>query len=130
MQSGETGIPTSFNYLKLVDVPEKDYYAKDGVGEICIKSRAVFSGYLKDEAKTREVMDEDNWLHTGDIGRWTPHNTMKIIDRKKNMYKLSQGEYIAPEKIEDAYSRCQFVSQVFVYGDSYKKFSCCYCGIE
>ena len=88
MQSGETGIPTSFNHIKLVDVPEKDYYAKDRVGEICLRSGAVFSGYLKDEAKTREVIDDDGWLHTGDIGRWTPHNTMKIIDRKKNMYKV------------------------------------------
>ncbi|CAF2499853.1 unnamed protein product [Rotaria sp. Silwood2] len=88
MESGETGIPTIFNHIKLVDVPEKDYYAKDGVGEICIKSKAVFSGYLKDEAKTREVIDEDGWLHTGDVGRWTPYKTMKIIDRKKNMYKV------------------------------------------
>ncbi|CAF0881018.1 unnamed protein product [Rotaria sordida] len=122
MESGETGIPTIFNHIKLIDVPEKDYYAKDNVGEICIKSKAVFSGYLKDETKTREVIDDKGWLHTGDIGRWTPHKTMTIIDRKKNMYKLSQGEYIAPEKIEDAYSRSQFVSQVFVYGDSYKNF--------
>ncbi|CAF1016694.1 unnamed protein product [Rotaria magnacalcarata] len=122
MKSGETGIPTVFNHVKLVDVPEKDYYAKDGVGEICIRSRAVFSGYLKDADKTREVIDEKGWLHTGDIGRWTPWNTLKIVDRKKNMYKLSQGEYVAPEKIEDAYSRSQFVSQVFVYGDSYKNF--------
>lgn len=90
IESGETGIPTPFNHVKLVDVPEKDYYAKDDVGEICIRSRAVFSGYLKDEAKTREVVDDDGWLHTGDIGRWTPHKTMKIIDRKKNMYKVSR----------------------------------------
>jgi long-chain acyl-CoA synthetase len=89
MESGETGIPTSLNYIKLVDVPEKDYYAKDGVGEICIRSPALFNGYLKDEAKTREVVDEQGWLHTGDIGRWTPYKTMRIIDRKKNMYKVS-----------------------------------------
>lgn len=87
-ESGETGIPTIFNHIKLVDVPEKDYYAKDGVGEICIRSKGVFSGYLKDEEKTREVIDADGWLHTGDIGRWTPHKTMKIVDRKKNMYKV------------------------------------------
>jgi len=88
MESGETGIPTSLNHVKLVDVPEKDYYAKDGVGEICIRSKAVFKGYLKDEAKTREAIDEEGWLHTGDIGRWTPHKTMRIVDRKKNMYKV------------------------------------------
>ena len=89
IQEGETGIPTSFNHIKLVDVPEKEYYAKDGVGEICIRSSAIFHGYLKDEEKTRETIDSDGWLHTGDIGRWTPHKTMTIIDRKKNMYKVS-----------------------------------------
>ena len=139
IESGETGIPTSLNHVKLVDVPEKEYFAKDRVGEICLRSKAVFKGYLKDEAKTREAIDEKGWLHTGDIGRWTPHNTMKIVDRKKNMYKvstrlhptlsshllllqLSQGEYVAPEKIEDVYARSRFISQVFVYGDSYESF--------
>ncbi|CAF4565853.1 unnamed protein product, partial [Rotaria sp. Silwood2] len=122
IESGETGIPTSMNYIKLVDVPEKEYYAKDGIGEICIRSPALFKGYLKDEAKTREAIDEEGWLHTGDIGRWTPYKTMKIVDRKKNMYKLSQGEYVAPEKIEDVYARSRFISQVFVYGDSFESF--------
>ncbi|CAF1395506.1 unnamed protein product [Adineta steineri] len=122
IESGETGIPTPLNHIKLVDVPEKHYYAKDGVGEICIRSPALFKGYLKDEAKTRETIDVDGWLHTGDIGQWTPQKTMKIIDRKKNIYKLSQGEYIAPEKIEDVYARSRFISQVFVYGDSFESF--------
>jgi long-chain acyl-CoA synthetase len=94
MEPGETGIPTSMNYIKLVDVPEKDYYAKDNVGEICIRSPALFKGYLKDEAKTRETIDEQGWLHTGDIGRWTPYKTMRIVDRKKNMYKVSINIYL------------------------------------
>ncbi|CAF3737100.1 unnamed protein product, partial [Rotaria sordida] len=122
IESGETGIPTSMNYIKLVDVPEKEYYAKDGIGEVCIRSPALFKGYWKDEVKTREAIDEEGWLHTGDIGRWTPHKTMKIVDRKKNMYKLSQGEYVAPEKIEDVYARSRFISQLFVYGDSFESF--------
>ncbi|CAF0850806.1 unnamed protein product [Rotaria sp. Silwood1] len=122
IESGETGIPTAMNYIKLVDVPEKEYYAKDDIGEICIRSPAVFKGYLKDEAKTREAIDEEGWLHTGDIGRWTPYKTMKIVDRKKNMYKLSQGEYVAPEKIEDVYARSRFISQIYVYGDSFESF--------
>ena len=88
-EPGETGIPTTMNYIKLVDVPEKEYYAKDGVGEVCIKSPAQLKGYFKDEEKSRETIDEQGWLHTGDIGRWTPHQTMRIVDRKKNMYKVS-----------------------------------------
>ncbi|UJR18225.1 hypothetical protein I4U23_005124 [Adineta vaga] len=122
VESGETGIPTPVTHLKLLDVPEKEYYAKDGIGEVCIKSRTLFKGYLKDEAKTREAVDEDGWLHTGDIGRWTQYKTIKLIDRKKNMYKLSQGEYVAPEKIEDIYARCPFITQIFVYGDSFESF--------
>ena len=88
IESGETGVPTPLNHVKLVDVPEKGYFARDGVGEICIRSKAVFKGYLKDEEKTKETIDEQGWLHTGDIGRWTPHKTMRIVDRKKNMYKV------------------------------------------
>ncbi|CAF0768072.1 unnamed protein product [Didymodactylos carnosus] len=122
MASGEVGVPTPVNYLKLIDVPEKDYYAKNGVGEICLKSPAVFKCYLKDEEKTRETIDEKEWLHTGDVGQWTKHNTLKIIDRKKNMYKLSQGEYIAPEKIEEVYGRSHFISQIYVYGNSFQSF--------
>lgn len=85
---GEVGVPTPVNALKLVDVPEKQYFAANRVGEVCIRSNAVFKGYLKDEEKTRETIDEEGWLHTGDIGRWTEHNTLKIIDRKKNIYKV------------------------------------------
>jgi long-chain acyl-CoA synthetase len=57
-------------------------------------------------------------LVVGDIGRWNPDGTLSIIDRKKNIFKLSQGEYIAPEAIENVYARSKFVAQSFVYGDS------------
>jgi long-chain acyl-CoA synthetase len=97
-----------------------EYYARDGSGEVCIKGPIVFQGYYGDQDKTSEAIDNEGWLHTGDIGTWLPAGTLRIVDRKKHIFKLSQGEYIAPEKIESIYSRSQFVAQIFVYGESIK----------
>ncbi|KAL5018438.1 hypothetical protein ScPMuIL_004160 [Solemya velum] len=117
---GNVGPPLACNYVKLVDVREMDYWAADGRGEICLKGPNLFGGYLKDPEKTKEVLDEEGWLHTGDIGAWCPNGTLKIIDRKKHIFKLAQGEYIAPEKIENVYVRSPLVCQVFIYGESLK----------
>ncbi|WKY06955.1 hypothetical protein Q1695_006828 [Nippostrongylus brasiliensis] len=118
--AGHVGMAIPSAALKLVDVPELNYFSKDGAGEVCIKGPIVFRGYYKNEEQTKEVLDEDGWLHTGDIGRWTKEGTLKIIDRKKHIFKLSQGEYVAPEKIENIYVRSRFVAQSFVYGESLK----------
>uniref|UniRef100_A0A2R9C2U8 Long-chain-fatty-acid--CoA ligase n=1 Tax=Pan paniscus TaxID=9597 RepID=A0A2R9C2U8_PANPA len=120
--SGHVGAPLPCNHIKLVDVEELNYWACKGEGEICVRGPNVFKGYLKDPDRTKEALDSDGWLHTGDIGKWLPAGTLKIIDRKKHIFKLAQGEYVAPEKIENIYIRSQPVAQIYVHGDSLKAF--------
>ncbi|XP_013845942.1 long-chain-fatty-acid--CoA ligase 5 isoform X1 [Sus scrofa] len=120
--SGHVGVPLDCNHVKLEDVADMNYYSVNNEGEICIKGINVFKGYLKEPEKTEEALDKDGWLHTGDIGRWLPNGTLKIIDRKKNIFKLAQGEYITPEKIESIYIRSGPVSQIFVHGESLQSF--------
>jgi long-chain acyl-CoA synthetase len=62
-----------------------------------------------------EVM-ENGWFHTGDVAEIQPDGALKIIDRKKNIFKLSQGEYIAVEKLEGEFKKCSYVNQIWVYG--------------
>ncbi|XP_043098982.1 long-chain-fatty-acid--CoA ligase 1a isoform X1 [Puntigrus tetrazona] len=116
--AGHVGAPLPCNFVRLVDVAEMNYFAANGEGEVCVKGPNVFQGYLKDSERTSEAIDKDGWLHTGDVGKWLPNGTLKIIDRKKHIFKLAQGEYIAPEKIENIYIRSDPVAQVFVHGDS------------
>eukprot|EP01029_Cantina_marsupialis_P009595 TRINITY_DN222_c0_g1_i2.p1 TRINITY_DN222_c0_g1~~TRINITY_DN222_c0_g1_i2.p1 ORF type:complete len:694 (+),score=211.84 TRINITY_DN222_c0_g1_i2:74-2155(+) len=129
---GHVGGPAINNELKLVSVEDMGYSVEDtnhngieclGRGEVCIRGFNIFPGYFRDEEKTRETIDEDGWLRTGDIGVWLPNGCLKIVDRKKNIFKLAQGEYVACERVENAYTRCPFVGQVFVTGDSTRDFA-------
>ncbi|KAG0272222.1 hypothetical protein BGZ95_012038, partial [Linnemannia exigua] len=121
-QPGIVGCPRSGVELKLVDVPEMNYFATDKPfprGEIMIRGATVFKGYYKDEQNTLDTVDPEGWLKSGDIGFMDNRGCLTIIDRKKNIFKLAQGEYIAPEKIENILgSRCNLVMQIYVHGDS------------
>jgi len=68
-----------------------------------MKGASVTSGYYKRPDKTAEAFDKDEWFKTGDVVMVYPNGAIKIIDRSKNIFKLSQGEYIAPEKVENVF---------------------------
>lgn len=123
------GGPSNCNEFKLKDVPSMSYTSKDldsegrhcPRGEICVRGANVIPGYYKNEEKTKESINSDGWLCSGDIGVILPgSNALKIIDRLKNIFKLSQGEYVAPEKLENVFKMCPTIADIFIYGDSLK----------
>lgn len=92
-------------------------------GEVWLRGSGVFMGYYKDEAKTKEALTEDGWLKTGDVGQLHPETRgLKIIDRKKNIFKLQQGEYVAAEKVEGLYAKCEWIDEIFLHGESTEAF--------
>ncbi len=89
-------------------------FAEDG--EILCKGPGVMKGYYKAPDLTAEVIDEDGWFHTGDIGILEDGKYLKITDRKKEMFKLSAGKYIAPQMIENKLKASFFIEQIMVIG--------------
>lgn len=120
---GTVGPPVPNVDVCLESVPEMGYDALSSTprGEICIRGKTLFSGYYKREDLTKEVL-VDGWFHTGDIGEWQPDGSMKIIDRKKNIFKLSQGEYVAVENLENIYGLVSDIDSIWIYGNSFESF--------
>jgi len=119
--SGTVGAPQPCNEIKLVDVPSMNYTSRDSPnprGEVCIRGNNCFATYYKDDKNTKETVDDEGWLHTGDVGEIDSAGRLKIIDRIKNIMKLAQGEYVALEKIENVYGLHPIVAQLYVHGDS------------
>lgn len=109
-----------------MDAPECGYLTTDKPyprGEIQLRGAQMMNGYYKNEEATNKVLNkETGWFSTGDIARINPNGTISIIDRRKNLFKTSTGEYIASEKVENTYLRAGMVGQVWVYGNSFKSF--------
>ncbi|KAJ8608308.1 hypothetical protein MRB53_039730 [Persea americana] len=106
--------------IKLVDYPEAGYFSANSPpqGEIYIRGDCVTEGYLDLPKENAEAFTEDHWFKTGDIGEFDSKGQLCIIDRKKNLVKMSHGEYIALEKLESVYRSATVVGNIMVHADS------------
>lgn len=89
-------------------------------GEILTRGPHVMMGYYKDPQYTARVIDADGWLHTGDIGTFVDGTYLKITDRKKEIFKLSAGKYVAPQMIENKLKESIYIEQAMVIGENEK----------
>ncbi len=87
-------------------------------GEILVRTGSLFSGYYKNEADTREALDPDGWLHTGDIGVFNEDGYLVITDRKKDLLKTSDGLYHSPARVENLLKLGRYVAQCLVIGEN------------
>lgn len=111
--------------FKLVDVPEMGYLQSDKPyprGEFCVKTETMFSGYFNNDSLTKNMLDEEGFYHTGDIVELQGAKKIKIIDRIKNIFKLAQGEFVAPERLETVYIESQYITNIFVYGNTVRSY--------
>lgn len=89
-------------------------------GEILTKGDCLMKGYYKDPEYTKQVIDEEGWFHTGDIGTMIDGRYLKITDRKKEIFKLSTGKYIAPQVLENKLNESDFINNSIVIGANEK----------
>ena len=108
--------------IKLVDFPDAGYFAKNDPpqGELWIRGPAVTEGYWDNEQETQEALTSDGWFKTGDIGEFNKNGHLRLIDRKKNLVKTLNGEYIALEKLESTYRSASVVGNICVYASAEK----------
>jgi long-chain acyl-CoA synthetase len=89
-------------------------------GEILCRGHNVMLGYYKDPELTRSVFDDEGWFHTGDIGQWEEGKYLKVTDRKKEIFKLSNGKFVAPQIIENRFKESLLIDQIIVVGEHEK----------
>lgn len=103
-----------------MDVPETDYKAENGTGELWIRGPSLMRGYYKREDLTKEAIQEDGWFKTGDVAELRDDGSFAITDRAKNLVKLAHGEYIALESLESKYRNCSEIKNICIVADSNK----------
>jgi long-chain acyl-CoA synthetase len=118
---GNIGAPVPAVEVCLESIPEMEYSVDDKPyprGELLLRGHVVFKEYYRDEKETAKALDPDGWFHTGDICEIDNMGRIRIIDRKKSVLKLAQGEYISPERIENVYmGSTNLITTAFVHGD-------------
>ena len=93
-------------------------------GEILVHGSMVFAGYFKDPEKTKEVLSDDGWYSTGDVGRFDEAGFLMITDRKKDIIVTSGGKNISPQNIENLLKKSVYISQAMVHGDRRNYLTC------
>lgn len=120
--SGNCGASAPSSEFCLESVPDMEYFCTDKPrprGEVLLRGPTRFREYFRNPEETEKCLDADGWFHTGDIGEVDEMGRLRIIDRKKNVLKLAQGEYISPERIENVYlANCNWLATAYVHGDS------------
>ncbi|KAI2641954.1 AMP-binding enzyme [Xylaria nigripes] len=115
------GPPLPSTEICLESQPDLEYLVTDKPrprGELLLRGTSIFREYYKNEAETQKALEADGWFHTGDIAEIDELGRIKIIDRKKNVLKLSQGEYISPERIENVYmGSSNLIAMAYVHGE-------------
>ncbi|GLB83381.1 carboxylic acid reductase [Mycobacterium kiyosense] len=117
---GEVQRPPVIDY-KLVDVPDLGYFNTDRPyprGELLLKTENMFPGYYKRPEITANVFDEDGYYRTGDVVAEVAPNHVVYVDRRNNVLKLAQGEFVTVAKLEAAFGNSPLVRQIYVYGNS------------
>jgi len=104
--------------LRRVEGTDYDPHAVVPKGEILVRGPNVFAGYYKQPELTKEVLSEDGWFATGDVGMITPEKQLQIIDRAKQLVKLSQGEYLSLTALTEMYTMAENVQFMYIYADS------------
>ncbi|OMC02688.1 oxidoreductase [Mycobacterium sp. NS-7484] len=110
---------------KLVDVPDLGYFRTDRPhprGELLVKSEQMFPGYYKRPEITAEMFDEDGYYRTGDIVAELGPDHVEYLDRRNNVLKLSQGEFVTVSKLEAVFGDSPLVRQIFIYGNSARSY--------
>jgi fatty acid CoA ligase FadD9 len=110
---------------KLIDVPELGYFTTDQPhprGELLVKSASTTPGYYKRPEATAEVFDEDGYYRTGDVMAEIGPDHLVYVDRRKNVLKLAQGEFVAVANLEAVFGTAPLVRQIFIYGNSERSY--------